>query len=323
MRHPDNKGSRQAPGCQGGTVLASDEKISRVLSDFDAANAATVSDGRPLVLAGLVGRAVQASRTPAMHEKEGARLGLRYRYLLVDFDSAGLPDDALGDVVRASERRGFSGLNVTHPFKHAITSHVTNLSPEATAIGAINTVIFEQGRRTGHNTDVSGFADSFRAGLSGSASASVALFGAGGAGAAVAYALKDNGVRELLILDPDTARASDLAQRIGERFGGAVRATQDVEDCLARADGIVNATPIGMVKYPGLPFPAQLLQPRHWVAEVIYFPIETDLVRTARALGCRTLTGTGMAVGQAVRAFELFTGLSADWSFMEKHFDAA
>jgi shikimate dehydrogenase len=304
-------------------VLASDERISRVLSDFDAANAATVSDGRPLVLAGLVGRAVQASRTPAMHEKEGTRLGLRYRYVLVDFDSAGLPDDALGDVVRALERRGFSGLNVTHPFKQAITSHVSDLSPEAMAIRAINTVIFKQGRRTGHNTDVSGFAESFRAGLGGSATASVALFGAGGAGAAVAYALKDNGVRELLILDPNMARASDLAERIGEHFGGAVRATQDVEDCLARADGIVNATPVGMAKYPGLPFPAQLLQPRHWVAEVIYFPVETELVRTARALGCRTLTGMGMAVGQAVGAFKLFTGLPADWSFMERHFDAA
>jgi shikimate dehydrogenase len=304
-------------------VLISDEGISQVLSDLGAADAATGSEGRPAVVAGLVGRSVQASRTPAMHEKEGARLGLRYRYFLIDFDAAGLPDDALGDVVRASERHGFSGLNVTHPFKQAMMSHVTDLSPEAMAIGAINTVIFERGRRTGHNTDASGFASSLHAGLGSSSLASVALFGAGGAGAAVAYALKDNGVRELLIVDPNKARASDLVRRIGERFGGAVRATEDIEDCLARADGIVNATPIGMAKYPGLPFPAQLLKPRHWVAEVIYFPIETELVRTARELGCRTLTGTGMAVGQAVRAFELFTGRSADWSSMGKHFDAA
>jgi shikimate dehydrogenase len=107
------------------------------------------------------------------------------------------------------------------------------------------------------------------------------------------------------------------------QFGQRVRAFADVEECLARSDGIVNTTPVGMAKYPGVPFAAGLLQPRHWVAEIIYFPPETELLRHARALGCRTLAGAGMAVYQAVRAFELFTGVAPDRTAMIGHFEAA
>ena len=86
---------------------------------------------------------------------------------------------------------------------------------------------------------------------------------------------------------------------------------------------LVNATPVGMAKYPGMPFPPGLLRHRHWVAEIVYFPVETELLKSARALGCRALPGTGMAIYQAVRAFELFTGRKPDRHAMAAHFGAA
>ena len=92
---------------------------------------------------------------------------------------------------------------------------------------------------------------------------------------------------------------------------------------VAAADGIVNATPVGMAKYPGLPLPGEQLQRRHFVADIVYFPLETALLRHARALGCRTLPGIGMAIGQAARAFELFTGMAADRTAMAGFFEAA
>jgi shikimate dehydrogenase len=95
------------------------------------------------------------------------------------------------------------------------------------------------------------------------------------------------------------------------------------ESAIADADGIVNTTPVGMTKYPGMPFAAELLSPRQWVADIIYFPAETELLRAARAIGCPTLSGAGMAVYQAVRAFELFTGIPADPAAMAAHFEAA
>lgn len=275
------------------------------------------------VLVGLLGRAIQSSRSPIMHEREARRLGLRCRYLLVDFDTLGLPDAALPAVIEAAIRAGFAGFNVTHPFKQQILPYLAGFSPEAQAIGAVNTVVLHGGQAVGHNTDAWGFANSFRHDMAGVPLERVVQFGAGGAGAAVAHALRELGVAHLALIDSDHSRAQALARRLQATAGGVVLATTDEAVALLQSRGIVNATPIGMAKYPGLPFPAALLRPTHWVAEIVYFPAETELLRQARALGCRTLNGIGMAIGQALRAFELFTGRTADPAAMARHFEAA
>lgn len=284
------------------------------------------ADGRkdgPAVLVGLIGRGIQASRTPTMHEREGTRLGLACDYILIDFDQLGLADEALGAVIAAAEARGFAGLNITHPYKQSVLACLDRLSPEAEAIGAVNTVILRDGTRTGHNTDCWGFAESLRSAMAGTPLGAVVQFGAGGAGAAVAHALLELGVRDLAIVDTDRARAAALAARMDGRFEAKVRAREADATLLAACDGIVNTTPVGMDKYPGTPFPVAHLAPRHWVGEIIYFPRETALLRAARGLGCRTLAGTGMAICQAVRAFELFTGVAPDRHAMSRHFEEA
>jgi shikimate dehydrogenase len=274
-------------------------------------------------LIGLLGRGIQASRTPAMHEREGARLALNYTYLLLDFDTLLLSDEALGAVLATAARLGFAGLNVTHPFKQSVMAHLELLEREAEAIGAVNTVVFQNGASCGHNTDSWGFATSFRESMAGCGLERVVQFGAGGAGAAVAYALLDLGVADLAIVDSVPGKAGDLAGRLASRFGRHVRAATADPAMLGTASGIVNTTPVGMAKYPGVPFAAEHLTPRQWVSEIIYFPEETELLRRARALGCRVLPGTGMAIYQAVRAFELFTGIAADPAAMIGHFRAA
>lgn len=275
------------------------------------------------VRVGLLGRGIQQSRTPGMHEREGRRLGLRYAYSLLDFDELGLPDAALDDVLDACARIGFSGLNVTHPYKQAVVERMTDLSAEARSIGAVNTVVFSGPARLGHNTDSWGFAESFRTQMAGAAVGSVALFGAGGGGAAVAHALMALGAERLALVDDDMDRATGLAARMSHDFPARVVANPDARAALETSSGVVNATPVGMAKYPGTPFPPALLAPRQWVADIIYFPQETELLRHARSLGCRVLPGIGMAVNQAVRAFELFTGLEPDRAAMAAHFEAA
>lgn len=276
----------------------------------------------PRYLVGLVGRGIGSSRSPAMHEREGARMGIGYGYVLIDFDQLGLSDADLGAVIAEAKAFGFAGLNITHPFKQAVIAHLDDLAPEAAAIGAVNTVILGA-RRVGHNTDSWGFAESFRETLGDVATDSVVQFGAGGAGAAVAHALLTDTAGQLKIYDVAGNRANALARRLAERHGNRVSATESLREALAAADGVVNTTPIGMDKYPGLPFPRELLQPRHWVADIVYFPADTELLQVARALGCRTMAGTGMAVYQAVKAFELFTGLAPDREAMVDHFKAA
>jgi shikimate dehydrogenase len=301
-------------------LLATSKELTDLLAALISA-AIPAGGASRAALVGLVGRGIGASRSPVMHQREGMRLGMDYVYRLVDFDQLGLEDAALGAIIASAEQLGFSGLNVTHPFKQSVIPFLTDLSPEASAIGAVNTVVFRNGRRRGHNTDSWGFAESFRESMGGCGMGNVLQFGAGGAGAAVAHALLELGVQRLAVCDKALPRAIELAERLNARFGGRVTARSDIEAAFADAAGVVNTTPVGMDKYPGLPFPAALLSSRHWVAEIIYFPAETELLRRARQLGCRTLSGLGMAVNQAVRAFELFTGLKPDRAAMARYFE--
>ncbi len=274
-------------------------------------------------LVGLIGAGIQASRTPSMHEHEAADQGLHCEYRLIDLDMLQVGAEALPDLLKEAERKGFAGLNITYPCKQSVFALLHELSDDARAIGAVNTVVLSGGRRVGHNTDWWGFAESFRRGLPDVQLNSVVQLGAGGAGAAVAHAMLTLGARELSIFDLNTERAQTLAADLCARFGaGRATAGSDLTGAMAAADGLIHATPTGMVKYPGLPLPAELLRPALWVAEIVYFPLETELLRVARGLGCRTMNGSGMAVFQAVEAFRLFTGITPDAERMQRHFES-
>ena len=278
---------------------------------------------KPRILAGLIGAGIQASRTPALHEQEGDAQGLRYLYRLIDLDQLHMDSSALPDLLTAAEQMNFTGLNITYPCKQVILALLDELSPEARGIGAVNTVIWRDGKRIGHNTDCLGFAEGFRRGLHEAARQRVVQMGAGGAGAAVAHALLAEGVGQLSIFDVDPGRAQSLADNLNQHFGpGRAQAGSDLDSAMAAADGLVNTTPMGMAKLPGMPVPAGLLRADLWVADIVYFPLETELLRTARALGCRTLDGGNMAVFQAVKAFELFSGKKADAQRMLDHFQS-
>lgn len=271
---------------------------------------------------GLLGRGIAASLTPVMHETEGARLGLSYRYDLIDFDALALDDHELEPMLAAMQSAGFRGCNVTFPFKQAVLPLLSELSVEARAIGAVNTVVFEGEKRLGFNTDCSGFAQSFRAAFGALKPKSVIQIGAGGAGAAVAQALVELGVDELDIVDVDQGKARVLAEQVRCANGTNARALSpaDLAGRIGQADGVVNASPMGMDKLPGLPIHPELLSAQQFVVDIIYFPRETALITAARSLGCRVLPGGGMAIYQAVGAFSLFAGTSADPDEMAKTF---
>lgn len=282
-----------------------------------------MTDIRPSFLVGLIGAGIQASRTPAMHEREGAEQGLRYTYRLIDLEKLSVGGEALPELIADAERQGFAGLNITYPCKQSVIPLLTALSDDAGALGAVNTVVLKDGQRIGHNTDWWGFAESFRRGMAGAKLDRAVQLGAGGAGAAVAHAALTLGIGHLTIFDIERRRAEQTAANLASRFGGGrVAAGTDLPEAIARADGLIHATPTGMAKYPGLPLPAALLRPQLWVAEIVYFPLETELLRTARQLGCRTLNGGGMAVFQAVEAFRLFTGITPDAERMSRHFSS-
>ncbi|MCZ2818156.1 shikimate dehydrogenase [Modestobacter sp. VKM Ac-2984] len=275
-------------------------------------------------LAGLLGQGIGPSLSPELHEREGARQGLRYTYKTVELPDDALQPDHLRRLLRAAVELGFDGLNVTHPVKQVMAPLVDELAPEAAAIGAINTIVIEDGHTRGHNTDVTGFAAALRAGLPDVPLQRVVLIGAGGAGGAVAHALASQGVEQLSVVDRDAARAEQLIGALaaaGNQVSTEVCAPEELPGLLAGASGLVNATPMGMAAHPGTPVPAGLLRPDLWVADIVYRPLLTELVREATALGCRVMTGAGMAVNQAADSFELFIGRAAARPAMFADFD--
>lgn len=272
---------------------------------------------------GLIGTGIRASRSPALHMDEARALGLPLRYVVIDLDDRPGGATALPQVLQEAEAAGFVGLNVTHPCKQHIIEYLHDLSADARALGAVNTVVFSGGRRVGHNTDWWGFGEGFRRGLPGAVIDVVTQLGAGGAGSATAYAMLQMGTRHLQVFDIDQEKAERLAATLRDEFSpNQIEVIADLESALRDSDGLINTSPVGMDKYPGLPIPASLLRPSLWVAEVVYFPLETELLREARALQCRTVDGGGMVVFQAAEAFRLFTGIQPDAQRMLERFRA-
>ena len=288
---------------------------------------------------GLIGEGVLPSLSPPLHEQAADRLGLRYVYRPVDLavtaagrdgvagrDGAGDAGDTaarLRTLLHVGRELGFNAFNITHPCKQMVLQYLDEVSDDAARLGAVNTVLIRNGKFVGHNTDFSGFAAALADGLPDAALDRVVQLGVGGAGSAVAYALLSAGCTALTLIDLDYARAQERAEALGALFPGqAVTAVEsaDLPAVLAEADGLVHATPVGMHSHPGLPLDPELLSQQQWVADVVYRPLETELVRAARARGCAVLDGGYMAVGQAVDAFELITGIRPDADRMRADF---
>jgi shikimate dehydrogenase len=275
------------------------------------------------LLIGLIGSGIQKSLSPRLHEEEARHHGMRLFYQIIDLDTTGASVDDLPTLIRAARIMNFAGLNITFPCKQAVLALLDDLSDEARTMGAVNTVVNQGGKLVGHNTDGSGWSWGFRRQLPDADLSRVVLLGTGGAGAAIAHAVLRLGASHLVLVDQDPSRARALAEALNALYGkGRASADADIASALQKANGLIHATPTGMDKLPGLPLDAALLRPDLWVSEVVYFPLETALLKAARAAGCPTADGGGMAVGQAVGAFKLFTGMEPDPLRMDAHLRA-
>jgi quinate/shikimate dehydrogenase (NAD+) len=273
------------------------------------------------LLVGLIGANIQGSLSPALHEDAFAAAGISGHYHLMDLDR--LHGRRLDDLLTAARTAGFAGVNITYPCKEAAFGLVDEVSPDARQIGAINTTTFHDGRMTGHNTDWIGFRRSFEEtfGRGAVAGGTALLVGAGGAGRAAAFALLDLGAECLLVHDKDGARAEALVASFKASFGRrCARVAPEPRAALAQAVGVLNATQVGMLGFPGNPVPVDAIDAQHWVMDVIYTPLETELVQKARARGARAAGGAGMCVYQAAEAFRLFTGVAPDVARMRRTF---
>ncbi len=261
---------------------------------------------------GLLGWPVAHSRSPAMHNAAFEALGLNWRYLLLPV----APED-VGDAVRGLRALRFAGANVTVPHKQAVMSFLDEVTLEAQAIGAVNTIVNRKGRLVGYNTDALGFLRALReAGFEPRGCRAVVL-GAGGAARAIVYALL--GARATVTVANRTVeKAHRLADELGRLFGARVsvmslHASRALARALAEADLLVNATSVGMAPHAdACPLPADVpIPPSLTVYDAVYNPRETMLLQLARRAGARAVDGLGMLLHQGAVAFELWTGVKA------------
>lgn len=274
--------------------------------------------------AALIGEKTSGSLTPKLHEQEAKAQGFAYSYDRID-PSETHPDlKNVSDCLEWAEARGLAGVNVTFPFKNDAVACVDELSPTAKKLASVNTVVFHDGRRIGHNTDHSGFSKALEDVLRIQCKTTCVLFGAGGAASAVGLALLDAGVQKLTVIDPQQDRAQELSDRLSALRPGCTIAPSRLctDDILVKGNGVVNATPLGMGSDQRKAFDPTKLTLGTWVADIVYFPLETPLLQAAKACGLPVMSGRGMALHQAVESFQLITGHQADLARMSAHLSA-
>lgn len=259
---------------------------------------------------GLVGSGIDRSLAPAFHELAGELLGLDVRYELIPRDA----DDpaAVEPFLRRLARDGFRGLNITVPFKASAWQTATEPAAEVVATGVANTLLLgPDGPSRACNTDFSGFKWAYRRRFGAKEPGDVAVLGAGGVGTAVSVALADLGATAVRIFDVVPERSGELARLLRARDPDVdVTVAESAEGAVDGADGVVNGTPVGMHWKPGSPVDLAAVGTQSWVFDAIYSPIETPLMLRAAATGMTRISGFDLFLGQAIDAFEIFTGRS-------------
>lgn len=273
---------------------------------------------------GLMGWPVRHSLSAVMHQAAFDALGLDWAYLLLP-----VAPERLGDGTRGLRGLGFVGANVTVPHKEAVMRHLDEVTMEARAIGAVNTIVVREGRMVGTNTDALGFLRGLReAGVEPRGARAVVL-GAGGAARAVLYALLAAGAQVTLV-NRTSARAAALARRFEGLFQAKIRllgpgSAGGLTQALGQATLLVNTTPVGMTPHVDRsPLPAGVRLGSHLaVNDLVYNPRRTRLLDAARVAGATPIDGLGMLLHQGAAAFSLWTGRPAPLDIMRAALDAA
>ena len=264
---------------------------------------------------GIIGYPVGHSLSPAMQQAAIEAAGLPYRYTAMEV----LPEK-LAATVSELRNSSFRGFNVTIPHKTAVMPLLDEIHEDARRIGAVNTVVQEEGRLIGYNTDAAGFLEGLRGVGRTFAGKNAVLLGAGGAARALLWALVKEGVEKILLGVRNVEKTRELLRDFS--FAGNVMAVSWTEalfrERLAEADLVVNATPLGMVPHTeGMPpVDWRALKAHAFLYDIIYTPAKTQFLQRAESLGCPTLNGEAMLVGQGAAAFRLWTGREADFSVM-------
>jgi shikimate dehydrogenase len=259
---------------------------------------------------GLIGTGIGKSRAPQLHRLAGRLVGIDVSYDLLQQEAQN--PQAFDTALERCRSQGYRGVNVTYPFKERAASVVQVAADALRRLGAVNTIRFEPAGPQGFNTDYSGFKRAYAARFPGRKPGVTALVGAGGVGRAIAFGLVDLGAEAIRLFDQDRTKAEKLAAALGDGVYPRIVVCDALKEAVAGADGLLNATPIGMHLYPGTPIPTALIRGLSWAFDAVYTPIDTRFLQEAAAAGLEVLSGYELFFYQGVDAFEIFSGAKVD-----------
>ncbi|HEY50650.1 MAG TPA: shikimate dehydrogenase [Dehalococcoidia bacterium] len=267
-------------------------------------------------ICGIIGDPIEHTMSPAMHNAAFGALDLDYIYLPFR-----VRREELKGAMNGMRALNIAGLNVTIPHKSDVIPLLNKLDPLAGRMGAVNTIVNEDGKLTGDNTDAPGFLRALRSKGVEPDGKKIVILGAGGAAKGISFILAGAGA-SLVILNRTLSRAEELASQIASYYGRKLTAMtlseKNLKHTLDGADVLVNTTSVGMVPDVGqTPVPSGLLKPDMTVFDIVYNPRETRLLREAKAAGARTIDGLDMLVWQGALAFEKWTGREAPFEIMK------
>ena len=261
---------------------------------------------------GLIGDNIARSRSPLLHRLAGAQTGRR-----VCYDSL-IPrelDQSFDEVFATCAASGYRGINVTYPYKEIVITRLSIQDPLVRAMGAVNTVLFESEGPVGYNTDYSGFVAAYRGARGDMPPGVVLMIGTGGVGRAIAFGLARLGASEIRLVDHDPERAEALAEALRPVAPDtALTIWTDAEAAAQGAQGLINATPVGMVGYDGTPLVRAAMAGADWAFDAVYTPSDTQFLTDAAASGLDVISGWELFFHQGVDAWGHFVGTELDQS---------
>ncbi|MBP1743538.1 MAG: aroE3 [Firmicutes bacterium] len=275
---------------------------------------------------GIIGTPVDHSMSPVMYNYSFAKAGIDYAYFAFD-----IPEVKVPDAIAAIKTFNMRGANVTMPCKTAVVRFMDELSPAARITGAVNTIVNENGRLTGHMTDGVGFVRNLKEHNVDIRDKKITIIGTGGAGTAIQVQCALDGAREISVFnmkDSFFARANETFEKIRKEAPGCVLNIYDLQDAdklreeIATSDILLNATRVGMHPLEGKSVIADtsIFKKDLVVVDCIYNPSRTKLLADAEAAGCKVINGLGMLLWQGAECFNLYTGLEMPTKEVEERF---
>lgn len=267
---------------------------------------------------GLLGNGISKTQSKKLHELIGKIYDIDATYHLMDLSSK--ENANIKEELKRCEDEGFHGVNVTHPYKIEAFKGIKTMAGFPEGLTSVNTVVFKEDGQIADNTDYLGFMQAYKTQFPKEKPGKVLMLGAGGVGLAIAFGLYKLQADEIIIHDMNEELKNSLLETLTSIGVNARALKGDLVSEMKNADGLINATPLGMFQYPGCAFPDEGFGGQKWSFDAVYTPVNTEFLQKCEANKIVTISGFKLFLYQGIEAFKRFSGIDVDGEKIEKVF---